>query len=247
MIPKSSGRQTRNPYSSLLMVISAFWVLSGVAFGQEQFDSQALLRDTQKTSQTTGQLTMVWWIPEQFWQAAAAKSNPAGSVQSDALLKVMRRYTLIAVVDSQVGPLGGITYKSEELVRNSVTLNDSMGVSYSPLADTAIDADMRIMLQLFKPIFTNAAGPLGQNMHFLLFPSTGKGGQPLADAKSTGSFDVVVAGKDFKYVLPLASVLPFRYDAATGEKFPGTFNFNPITGARLVNTAPPLPAPPLPR
>jgi len=247
MNPQSSSRKTRNLYTSLLMGIGALWVLSGVAFGQEPIDLQALLRETQKTSQTTGQLTMVWWIPEQFWQAAAANNNPAGSAQSDALMKIMGRYTFISVVDGQLGPLGGVTYKSEELVRNSVTLKDSMGVSYSPLADTAIDADMRIILQLFKPIFTNIAGPLGQNMHILLFPSTGKDGQPLADAKSTGSFNVVLAGKEFKYVLPLASMLPFRYDAATGEKFPGTYNFNPITGTRLVNTAPPLPAPPLPR
>ena len=246
MNPKSSRRQTWNPYSLLPVLIGVLWIFSGIAFGQEQVDSQALLRETQKTSQTAGQLTMIWWLPEQFWQAAAAKSNPAGAVQSDALMKVMRRYTLIAVVDGQVGPLGGITYKSEELVRSSVTLKDSMGVSYPPLADTAIDADMRILLQLFKPVVANVAGPLGQNMHMLVFPSTGKGGQPLADAKSTGFFLVIVSGKEFKYTLPLASVLPFRYDAVTGEQFPGTYNFNPITGARLVNTAPPS-VPPLPR
>jgi TonB family protein len=234
----AEATRARKPQAVLIFILCIL-VLTGVSHAQEKLDPQALLRETQKMSNTPGQLTMVWWVPEQFWQASAERSSTTGSpVQVEALLKVMRQYTLVCVVDGQLGPVGAITYKNEELVRSSVTVKDARGASYAPIPDSAISPDMKILLLIFKPIFTNTAGNLGQNMHFLLFPSQDKDGRPVADPKGTGNFDVVVAGKEFRYQLPLGSVLPPKRDPTTGESFPGNYNFNPVTGTRLIAQSP---------
>jgi TonB family protein len=249
----TAALQRRKPKSVLIFILCIL-ILTGVSNAQEKLDPQALLRETQKISNTSGQLTMVWWVPEQFWQAAAERSAATGnSTQIEELLKVLRRYTLVCIVDGQLGSLGGITYKSEELIRSSVTVKDSRGASYAPLLDSEVSPDMKILLLIFKPIFTNTAGTLGQNMNFLLFPSQDKNGRPVADPKSTGKFDVLVAGKEFTYQLPLGSVLPPKYDPTTGESFPGNYNFNPVSGSKLITQSPidlgtisqpPLPPPP---
>jgi TonB family protein len=226
---------------SFLVLLVCILILATELYGQEKLDSQALLRDTQNMLDSSGQLIMVWWIPEQIWQAASKQSSTPGTGPAEDLLKVMRRYTLIAVLDGQTSPLGGITFKSEDLVRNSVTVRDARGASYTPFRNDELELDMKIMLQAFKPKLTNLIGPVGQNLHFLVFPSQSKDGRPIADAKSEGAFDVVVAGKEFKYLLPLGSVLPPKYDPKTGDKFPGNYNYNPLTGTKLVTESPNAP------
>ena len=64
---------------------------------------------------------------------------------------------------------------------------------------------------MMKPIFVNMLGPMGQNMHFFLFPAKDKSGNLIADAKNEGSFTVKLADRPFKWRLPLGSILPRRF------------------------------------
>jgi hypothetical protein len=140
---------------------------------------------------------------------------------------------VVAIVDGRIGAFGGVTYRSEEAVRTSVTIKDATGLSYAPLSESAVDADIRNLFQMLKPVITNMLGPMGQNIHFILFNSKRKDGQLVADPQSEGTFYIVVAEKEFLYRLPLGSVLPAKYDPGTRERFPGNYNYNPFTGSKL--------------
>lgn len=205
------------------------------SYGQGSIDLQAVAQETQKMSQASDEMTLVWWLPEQFWQASLAQDHTVTKAQTDQFLETLRPYIMIAVIDGRMGAFGGVTYKSEEAVRSTARLKDAQGRSYVPLNEFAVDADTKNLLQMLKPVIVNMLGPMGQNMHFILFQSKSKDGRPIADPTKKGTFKVVVAEKEFKYRLPLGSVLPPKYDPKTGERFPGNYNYNPFTGSNLVN------------
>ena len=73
------------------------------------------------------------------------------------------------------------------------------------LMEDEIDADTKNMLQILKVILANMLGPMGQNMHFLLFPGKTDSGSRIASAKDKGQFSVKLGQKEFKWRPPLRS------------------------------------------
>jgi len=231
-----TGRQAALKCAGMGMVI----VLCVMAFGsrsaaQEAIDLRELLRETQKTSREPKEITVVWWMPLEFWQASAARNPQADPAKIEALLQIMRRYTVVAISDGTVGPFGGVTYTSEETIRRSVTVKDAAGKTLFPLDELDVDVDTTNLLQMLKPVLSNILGPLGQNTHFVLFPGKTPEGRAVADARGTGTFTVVFRQSDYLYRLPLGSVLPRNYDPKTGEAFPGNYLYNPFTGGALAS------------
>ena len=212
--------------------------LSAPTLGAGAIDLHAVVQETQQMSQGSGDMTLVWWLPEQFWEASMAQNPDVSRAQVDEFVKTVRPYTMVAVVDGQVGAFAGVTYKPDSVIRATVFLRDAQGGSYPPIAESAINPDTRNLLQMLKPIIANMLGPMGENMHFLLFPAVDKQGQPIADPTREGAFQVAVGDKTFRFRLPLGSVLPPKFDPGTQERFPGNYNFNPYTGGKLTATPP---------
>ena len=202
-------------------------------------DSQAMIRDTQQMSRSAGELTLVWWLPEQYWRASMANDKAVNPAQAEEILRIIRPYTIIAVVDGSMGAMGGVTYRSEGYLRGNMSIKDAQGHIYAPLGDDQITPDARNLLQVLKPIIANILGPLGQNMYFLVFPAQDASGSFFADPAHKGLLAVDIATKQFQYRLPLGSFLPPMYDPATGERFPGNYLYSPFSGKALTLTPPP--------
>ncbi len=69
-----------NLVSRLLRVANAILALglaglSTPSFGSGAIDMHAVVQETQQMSQGSGDMTLVWWLPEQFWEASMAQ-NP---------------------------------------------------------------------------------------------------------------------------------------------------------------------------
>lgn len=120
----------------------------------------------------------------------------------------------------------------------STSIKDANGEIFAPLADSTIDPNVKVLLEMMKPLLANMIGSLGENFHFLVFPSESKDGELLANPKEEGTLIVSASGKDYSFRLPLASTLPPRYDPDTGEKFPGNYKFSPFSGSELVSDSP---------
>lgn len=86
---------------------------------------------------------------------------------------------------------------------------------------------------MMKPLFANMLGPMGQNMVFFLFPSNNKEGQKIADSKKEGSFSVEMGEREFRWRLPLGSLLPPKICPTCGEKLSGAYKFCPWDGTKL--------------
>lgn len=160
----------------------------GLAQEVGKVDLNALTQETQKISQKADEMTLIWWIPEEFWQISFAQDPTATEAQSEEFIKILHPYTLIAVVDGKVGSFGGVTYRSEADIRANINIRDSQGAYYMPFNEDEVDADVKNLLSMIKPVIVNMLGPLGQNMHFLLFPAKNKNDQNIVKPRKKEPF-----------------------------------------------------------
>ena len=204
------------------------------SFAQDiKVDINALIQETQKMSQSADEMTLIWWIPEDFWRASFEQNPNMTEAQIEEFIKVIRRYTMIVAVDGKIGAFGGVTYEPESTIRNSIRLVDSQRNNYRPLSNEKIDADMKNFLSMMKPVLVNILGPLGQNMYFYLFTAKTKAGHEIANAKKEGIVSVKLDKKELKWRLPLGSLLAPKTCPVDGEKLSGAWKFCPWHGVEL--------------
>lgn len=182
-------------------------------------------------------MTMAMWMPDEFWRAAIQNSGRLTDKGTADYIAVMHPYTLVAVMDGRTG-ITAFHFTDVDTLVNEVTIEDSHGATYSPLAPDAVAEDIRNMIQMMRPVLSNMMGAMGQHMEILVFPSVDKAEHRIADPKSDGSLTVHVGDITLRYRLPLGSILPPSLDLKTGESFPGGYHFNPYTGSKLVQRPP---------
>ena len=207
---------------------------SKVALPQDnKINLNVLTQETQKMSEKADEMTLIWWIPEEFWRVSFEQDPSITKEQTEEFLKVLRPYTVVVVVDGEMGSFGGITYEPEQTIRSSIRIVDDEGAKYHPLGESSIDADCENFLAMMKPVFVNMLGPMGENMHFFLFPAENKKGKMIADADGEGTFAVELGQRNFKWRLPLGSLLPSKTCPVCQEKLNGAYKFCPWDGNKL--------------
>lgn len=190
-----------------------------------------ILRDAQRTTQAEGNLTMVMWMPQQFWEESM-KSNPALTAEGRAqVLAPLADYALFGVMRAKVGAAGiSDVQPKAELVKNlKLEVN---GKLVQPLAPEAIAPGAQMLLSSIKPAMAAMGGAAMQGMEFVVFPAKADG-KPLIDALQAGTLQVSLYDQVYRWRTPLGSLLPVKLDAKTGEEFPGNYSFNPYTGEKL--------------
>ena len=198
-----------------------------------QADLSKLVRETQMSNRDGDALTLVWWMPQEFWQASMAQTKAVDDSLKAQTIGFLRPYTVVAVVSGNVGPLGGMTFVSDDSIRAIVRLTDAQGSTYTPVPAESVEVNASTLLQLMAPVMANMIGPLGKNMRFLVFPALTKDSLPIAEATSPGSFNFVVGGKEFKWRLPLASLVPPKVCQKCSEECSGVWKFCPWCGTKL--------------
>ena len=192
---------------------------------------QELVHETQRMNTDDGQITMVWWLPVQFWEESMKASAAIPDAARRQVVDAMSDYTILVLLRAKAGA-GGISdaEPKEELVKKlKVTVN---GNELQPLPTDQIAPATTLMLAQMKPAIAANLGPLGQAMQFVVYPGKADG-KPLLDATQPGDLSVMFYGKDYHWHLPLGSLLPKKVDKKTGEEFPGNYLYNPYTGEKL--------------
>ncbi|MDD5254948.1 MAG: hypothetical protein PHR11_02705 [Candidatus Omnitrophica bacterium] len=238
-------RRPKNACLAAGVVFFSLVLIAGNAFAQAEpqaapsrGDFNALIQETQKKSDKSGEMSFVWWIPLEYWEYSFAQNPSVGPQQAERVVSVFKPYTLIAVVDGTMGQYGAVTYRPEEEVRRHVKLRDSKGLDYSPLAEADVSVEAKSFLAAMKPVLSSVLGPMGQNMYFFLFPARDNGGQEISNAKKQGQLSVFLGEREFTWKLPLSSVLPPKSCPVCGAKVSGAYSFCPWDGAKLENSEP---------
>ena len=64
------------------------------------------MRETQRSAESAGQVTIVWWMPQQFWEESL-KANPAVPAEArQQVLGGLAGYTVIAMLRAKAGAAG---------------------------------------------------------------------------------------------------------------------------------------------
>ena len=62
-----------------------------LSFAQDRkVDINALVQETQKMSDTSGEMTLIWWIPEEFWRASFEQDPNMTAAQTEEFVKILR-------------------------------------------------------------------------------------------------------------------------------------------------------------
>ena len=197
---------------------------------------EELVRETQRTSSADGNLTMVWWMPFEFWQASLGANAQVPEELRNQILSLMSKYNIIAVVRARPAPEGFTDIQSKDAIQKAITVTFE-GKPVQAVPPEQLDPAMQVILAQFKPAVAGMLGQVGQAMEFLIYPGVADG-KRLIDPTQPGLLKVSLFSQDIQFRLPLGSVMPLRTDPKSGETFPGNYLYNPFTGEKLPPPAP---------
>lgn len=207
--------------------------VSGAAGDDYEMSLEEVIKDCQKYSKQVDRMTLLWWIPEEFWRLAVSQDPTVTEEGIEEFLSVLRPYTIVVAVDGKIGAFGGLTYTPEEELFSMIRIQDSEGISYAPLYGDEVDPNVENFMAMLKPIFSNMAGAMGENMNFFVFPAETDDGGKIADPGSEGTFKVLIGDEEFRWKLPLGSLLPPKVCPRCGEKLSGAYKYCPYDGVKL--------------
>ncbi len=190
-----------------------------------------LIQDTRKLSQNAKQISMVWWIPQELWEANFEQDPTIPKEKKEELLKLLKKYSIFAVAEIDIGTTGSLTHKGRKEIRDYIKLETSTG-TIEPIPFMVLNQDIYSLLRSMKSTLGQTMGEIGQGVEFFVYPNQ-IAGKTLLDPKSNDFFKFTSFGTEFKWRLPLGSLLPPVIDKETGEEFPGNYRYNPFNGNKL--------------
>jgi hypothetical protein len=209
-------------------------VIAFLSLSARSADLQKVIQDTQRMAQEPSRVTLVWWIPTEFWDVVL-QNNPKVTDETRAqFTKAMSAYLVFVVVCADVGPVGGMSPKDRAAIDANTKLSVGGNV-IAPLTRDAMSADALNFVTMMKPMMANMLGQFGQGVEFLVYPNPPKGAEKIS-AVRPGSFSYTAFGHRYDWRLPIGSLLPPRIDEKTKQIFPGDYLFNPYTGEKLSET-----------
>ncbi|HWC18697.1 MAG TPA: hypothetical protein VG498_16925, partial [Terriglobales bacterium] len=130
---------------------------------------------------STKTIAFVWWIPAEYFETA--RSSVTTEFQG------FRDNTVFGVAFAKIAPFGILDFSNWEKIKGAVTLRDADGTQYTPM--DRVPEEVRIPLEMMKPVFSASLGKLGENIQFLVFPGKDQNGKRVADLKGNRDFSVV--------------------------------------------------------
>ncbi|MEM7038290.1 MAG: hypothetical protein AAF570_15000 [Bacteroidota bacterium] len=217
----------------IVLLLAGLLVFPFFLQAQHTVNVNDLTEETQRSSDQDDRLNLVWWIPTEFWMAIQENDAEANPEDYAAIIDMFEPYTILMVVDGDIGPFGSVKYRSRDQVASSLTIKDRYGDMYRPMEQAAQSGDLTMMLSIMKPILENMLGPMGENMEFYVFEGQNNRNEPLIQPKESEFFSIQLQDEEFRWRLPLGSLLPPKFCPEDGEKQSGAWSFCPYHGDKL--------------
>lgn len=196
------------------------------------FDLQSFMADTQRIKQGSGNITLVWWIPSAFWEETLRQNKDISERQRQQFIAVLEPYLLFVLLRADVSPFGSLKGRARSELLDAFDPKFD-GKTISTIEDRALPPDVKNLLAMFKPIIAGMLGQMGEGLEFIVLSNSSKDGRKTIDPMKPGTIDTKFFDAQFRWRLPLGSLLPPMIDSKTNETFPGNYQFNPFTGDKL--------------
>jgi hypothetical protein len=212
------------------------WLLTLAAYGQteNQIDLTEFTRDTQQWIKKDNNTTLVWWIPTEYWRLATKGNSMVTEEAIKQIEDTFSPYVLVCAADLSSNVAGVIKTSPEAELREKITFIDKNGKKYKPLEKDEVSEEAFTIANYMKPVLGQALGKIGEGMHFYFFKVKDDKGEDLIQATKEGAFNIVIDEKqDFKWTLPIPTLMPPKFCPVDKEKMKGHWKFCPIHGNKL--------------
>ncbi|WP_340200799.1 hypothetical protein [Ascidiimonas sp. W6] len=193
-----------------------------------------LIDETQSEANEGDAIGIVWWIPTEFWELSFRDDSSMSDSEAQAMIDIIKEYTLVAVVKGKLGVFGGVTYESQQALENDIFITSIDGDIRKPLKESQVSPDLTNLLSMLKPVFSNMMGNFGENFHFFVFDSKNSSNKYMFHPLSEDDFTINLGKEDvFTYDLPLSSLIMPKICLEDNKQLNGKWNYCPIHGTTL--------------
>lgn len=181
------------------LVIFVSVVLSAAERKQpDQVDTNKLLKEIATASIDKENISVVEWMPREFWEVVLAKDPTTDQHSIDQVMQTLGSNAIVAIVQADVGMFGTYTYYPRYKVEGNTRMYyvDALSMRHDLVPIDPPNADFAMMLEVFKPIFKSALGSLGENLHLFVVADTAEDGHRIMDPYVEGQmvFELGVTG-----------------------------------------------------
>lgn len=218
-----------------ILALLLFGVLGSLQAQQrrdlKEVDLDAMLDETQFASDNEDYIDLIWWIPMEYWKAVYAQDPSIPQDEADEMISILKNYDIVAAVRGKIGYFGGVTFQDEASIREQLVLTYDE-VTYEPLDNDELDADLKSFIDIMRPMFSNMMGDMGENLYFVVYQD---GGSNSAIIDPYGDKNLTLKLNDFSDNLqfPLSSLLQPKKCPKDGALFNGKWLYCPFHGNAL--------------
>ena len=216
----------------LLALVLLLSITSLTQAQEVQIDTDLLIRETQITDTDDDKMQIVWWIPVEFWKGVMASDPSISEEDAQAVIAAFEPYTLLAIVDGEMGAFGDIEYKPlKKLEKDLSFMINGEKMEIIPTDDQ--DFTLQMILSVMAPMLENMLGDMGKNMHFFVYNDVDEEGNRIADPSKAIQVEVQLDEDNYNFPTPLASCIASKTCPEDGATMNGNWSFCPFHGVEL--------------
>jgi len=205
-----------------------------------EVSSQQLVRETQQVSSEDNQITLVWWVPVEFWKATILRTSPKSTYIAGQYDKAFKDLVMIGVVNGQLKPPDATAFDARDAVAARVRAYyvDDKGVSRELAPALTPPGDAKAIIEGTKPMLKSMLGDMGANFHLLLFNKNTAEQRLEVSPYARGLVRVTLAGTEtqkeraFEFEAPLNSLFVPRL-CPNGKPADVSWKVCPWDGSKL--------------
>lgn len=206
----------------------------------EEVDIDRLITDTQKEINQPNGVSVVWFLPETAFFRVLTEGAELPESQREEMRALLQGKCVVAIVRAHIGVFGGFTFFDKETVLRGTTIavakGDDKPLPMHLLED--VPTDLTLIVNAIKPIFANAIGRMGENMHFFVYDNRTPDGTKIYDPYA--SDEVVIAFEEMgrlpahksRYDTICDSLFKPRF-CKNGKRAHVSWKYDPWTGEKL--------------
>jgi hypothetical protein len=196
--------------SCLFLTLAASLTLPASAIEQKELndvDISSMTRETQKTIHGDG-VHLVWWIPPEYWAASIKEGASMNPEHRKALMDVMDKYSMLAIVQAEVTPFGSFSFYERDVISKGLKIeivNGKDRKTVKPLEK--LPEELELLLKVLSPILEAALGNMGKNLNFYVLADRVKGDR-LLSPYAQNTLNVTLASKEGGVLGPAVFEMP---------------------------------------
>ncbi len=218
----------------LIFLVLSFSSISQRRLNAEEIDLNKLIKDILYTN-SGDQITILFWIPDMYWDVMATKDKKTFSEETLYQLKQMlgNKAIFFAVSGKLNASTAQFVAKEESYVRSNLSIQYN-GKTYKPIPESKLSQELNMLNDYMKPMFSKMLGDMGSAMTLYYFDVSDGEGTNLLDPYSNSDFTLNLGSLKHTFHLPLPSLYTDAKCPNDNELFPANYEYCPYHGSKLI-------------